>query len=106
MRGRLAVLDPARGVERMTRPEIIVAERDVGHGDGWLSIPETSDAILLVVAPGRMTRSRLERLLATLDGAGRFRAQGLLGLVAVEPRRASAARRRTPVSLGGRVRAA
>ncbi|MCQ6463600.1 hypothetical protein NPN16_24860, partial [Vibrio parahaemolyticus] len=58
VRGRLAVLDPARGVERMTRPEIIVAERDVGHGDGWLSIPETSDAILLVVAPGRMTRSR------------------------------------------------
>ncbi|WP_288586159.1 GumC family protein [uncultured Methylobacterium sp.] len=116
VRGRLAVLDPARGVERMTRPEIIVAERDVGHGDGWLSIPETSDAILLVVAPGRMTRSRLERLLATLDGAGRFRAQGLLGLVAVEARRRPAARRRAPALPGlqpgqgqgrpGRVRAA
>ncbi|KMO15762.1 GumC family protein, partial [Methylobacterium platani] len=96
VRGTLAVLDPARGVDRLMRPEIIVAERDVGRGDGWLSIPETSDAILLVVAPGRMTRTRLERLLETLDGSGRFRASGLLGLVAVEPRRAALRRPTAP----------
>ncbi|SFU68270.1 Uncharacterized protein involved in exopolysaccharide biosynthesis [Methylobacterium sp. 174MFSha1.1] len=96
LRGRLAVIDPARGGERLARPEIIVAERDVTRGDGWLSIPETSDAILLVVAPGRMTRGRLERLLETLDGAGRFRAKGLFGLVTVEPRRALARRKRAP----------
>ncbi|GJD61674.1 hypothetical protein MPEAHAMD_1817 [Methylobacterium frigidaeris] len=96
VRGRLAVLDPARGVERLTRPEIVVAERDLARGDGWLSIPETSDAILLVVAPGRMTRTHLERLLETLDGAGRFRAQGVFGLVAVEARRASPLRRWVP----------
>ncbi|QRE74517.1 hypothetical protein F1D61_13695 [Methylobacterium aquaticum] len=96
VRGRLAVLDPARGTERTTRPEFIVAERDLARGDAWLSIPETSDAILLVVAPGRMTRTRLERLLDTLDGAGRFRAQGLLGLVTVEARRVSPLRRQVP----------
>ncbi|MGE7414851.1 GumC family protein [Methylobacterium tarhaniae] len=84
LRGRLAIIDPARGPDRPARPEIIVAEREVARGDGWLSIPETSDAILLLVAPGRMTRARLEGLLETLDGAGRFRAQGLLGLVTVE----------------------
>ncbi|MET7247830.1 GumC family protein [Methylobacterium sp. EM32] len=96
LRGQLAVVDPVRGMERPARPEIIVAERDLARGDGWLSIPETSDAILLVVARGRMTRSRLERLLETLDGAGRFRAKGLLGLVTVEPRRALAPRKRAP----------
>ncbi|AWN49595.1 hypothetical protein DK419_27335 [Methylobacterium terrae] len=108
VRGRLAVIEPVRGPERLMRPEIIVAERDVGRGDGWLSIPETSDAILLVVAPGRMTRTRLERLLETLDGAGRFRAQGLFGLVAVEGRRAPAPRRPAPepAPVPGRVRAA
>ncbi|KMO42651.1 hypothetical protein VQ02_02440 [Methylobacterium variabile] len=108
VRGRTALLDPARGVERLVRPEIIVAERDVTRGDSWLSIPETSDAILLLVAPGRTTRARLERLLETLDGAGRFRAQGLLGLVAVQARRAAFPRwpapERRPVP--GRMRAA
>lgn len=102
VRGQLAVIEPLRGSERMTRPEIVVAERDMTRGDGWLSIPETSDAILLVVAPGRMTRSRFERLLETLDGAGRFRAQGLLGIVAVEARRISPLRRRAPARPVGR----
>ncbi|TGD93271.1 GumC family protein [Methylobacterium nonmethylotrophicum] len=107
VRGGAAVLDRARIPERPRRPEIIVAERDVASGDSWLSIPETSDAILLVVAPGRMTRARLERVLDTLDGAGRFRAEGLLGLVAVEGR---AERLRWPAAqarpMPGRVRTA
>ncbi|MGX7707102.1 GumC family protein [Methylobacterium sp. Gmos1] len=107
VRGQIAVIEPVRGIERMARPEIIVAERDLARGDGWLSIPETSDAILLVVAPGRMTRSRLERLLETLDGAGRFRAQGLFGLVTVEARRAITRPRRVPArAVTGQVRAA
>ncbi len=76
--------------------ELVVTERDVADGESWLAIPETSDAIVLVVAPGRTTRARLARLIEILDGTGRFRRGGLIGIVAVQPVPARLARRSVP----------
>ncbi|WP_162559641.1 GumC family protein [Methylobacterium radiodurans] len=81
---------PRRAVSRHSpaaRTELVVTERDLTDGESWLAIPETSDAIVLVVAPGRTTRARLARLIEILDGPGGFRHGGLIGLVAVQPSR-------------------
>lgn len=92
-------LSPARQLplhQPTARPELIVTERDVTDGESWLAIPETSDAIVLVIAPGRTTRGRLARLIEILDGTGGFRRAGLIGIVAVQPGRAPLARRAVP----------
>ncbi|GJD77540.1 hypothetical protein GCM10007886_16970 [Methylobacterium gregans] len=85
---------------------LVVTERDFTDGESWLAIPETSDAIVLVIAPGRTTRGGLERVIEILDGSGRFRRAGLIGIVAAQPARARIARRTVPRTAAVAVRPA
>ena len=70
------------------REGFVVTEWDLAEAESWLAVPETSDAILLVVTPGRTRRRDLDAAVEALDGGGHLRREGLIGIVAVEPARA------------------